>query len=152
MLVSSVLVLVPTLLQFSWFFKKEGTWHMCPNFWALRTLTVKDKFYIPVIDQWWSLIWATLSIVLHQTWPSLQLSPNSHEGSHYSHNFFPHSWRSLQVFGDAFCSSQCHFCLLNHIFNPFICLFVLVLFDDMLVYKKTWVTHVESGSGLTTPP
>jgi hypothetical protein len=30
--------------------KKEGTFHMCPNFRALNKLTIKNKFPIPVID------------------------------------------------------------------------------------------------------
>jgi hypothetical protein len=30
--------------------KKEGTWHMCPNFCAHNKLTIKEKFPIPVID------------------------------------------------------------------------------------------------------
>jgi hypothetical protein len=30
--------------------KKEGSWHMFPDFHALNKLTIKDKFLIPVID------------------------------------------------------------------------------------------------------
>jgi hypothetical protein len=30
--------------------KKEGNWHMCPNFCALNKLMIKDKFPILVID------------------------------------------------------------------------------------------------------
>eukprot|EP00253_Pinus_taeda_P020872 PITA_20872 len=30
--------------------KKDGEWHMCPNFKALNKLMVKDKFPLPVVD------------------------------------------------------------------------------------------------------
>jgi len=30
--------------------KKEGSWHMCPDFCALNKLTIKNKFPIRVID------------------------------------------------------------------------------------------------------
>jgi hypothetical protein len=30
--------------------KKEGTWRMCSNFYALNKLAIKDKFPILVID------------------------------------------------------------------------------------------------------
>jgi len=38
---SSLVVMVP---------KKDGEWCMCPNFWALNKLIVKDKFHILVVD------------------------------------------------------------------------------------------------------
>ena len=31
--------------------KKEGEWHMCPNYREINKLTIKDKFPIPVIDE-----------------------------------------------------------------------------------------------------
>ena len=31
--------------------KKEGAWHMCPNYRELNKLTIKHKFRIPVIDE-----------------------------------------------------------------------------------------------------
>jgi hypothetical protein len=32
--------------------------------------------------------------------------------------------------------------LMNHVFHPFLCPFVLVFFDDILIYRKTWTDHL----------
>jgi hypothetical protein len=32
--------------------------------------------------------------------------------------------------------------LMNHIFHPFLCHFVLLIFNDIIIYIKTWKSHL----------
>jgi hypothetical protein len=116
---------------------------MCPDFCALKKLTIKDKFPILVIDD----LLYELSDAQYFTKLDLCSSYNEiHMKDEYipKTTFFTHDGHyEFLVIPFGLCNAPSTFkILMNHVFYLFLCQFVLVFIDDILIYSKTWSSHL----------
>lgn len=113
--------------------KKDGSWGFCVDYREHNKRTVPDKCSIPVIQelldelhgsQWFD------KLDLRASYHQIHVAPSdvakttfrTHSG-HYEFLVMP-------------------FGLTNDIFRPFVRKFVLVFFEDILVYSRTWKEHI----------